>query len=545
MEVADLHNEGLVDVVAAFEDLKKESSNGPDFFSTMHVFEKALPHLDASVPSVMRCVLHLFREAGHDDMVAGTIHNGFMGFCERDASRPRQALKEIESNPDELVDMLPATIAAGSKHDYSHYLVEVVRLSHCPNVEIRRRAVFSIASISWPQGVTVPDSAFDALEQSAARETDDQILANIVTSAFALLQQDATKESRAVALIGRVLPKGDEQTIYAASNVFGRHTEALPLSLLELLLTYLKRVEPEHKGTLGNIDWGISHLLKQGEHERTLGFLEELLIAHPEKLTLKTFDSTAAGIRESDALISKVLTRWCLRGERTLCEGVYEIAGTIHGDDLRVEVDPAELEPLCPDHIIFVARKAIGYFFVKPVTAASVLISLMRLSPDNETLDTLGNLLHNPLLLNYPGNLREYVTEQAQKESGKTKETIEKVLTSVEEYLEALRGVPALPALHPSQANRESYRRRMSDSMGEAMKAAEESSALLNLFPRATLLYGRKSINYIYGGDGQRHRTEIPLTGHSVTMEMPRMDNLDPYGLDYILRVFRVEQFRE
>jgi hypothetical protein len=224
---------------------------------------------------------------------------------------------------------------------------------------------------------------------------------------------------------------------------------------------------------------------------------------------------------------------------------VYEIAGTIHGDDLRIEVDPVELEPLCPDHIIVVAQKAIGYFFVKPVTAASVLISLMRLSPDDETLNTLGNLLHNPLLLNYTGNLREYVTEQAEKESGKTKETIEKILTSVEEYLEVLSGVPALPALQPSQANREVYRRRMSDSVAEALKAAEGSSPLLNLFSRATLLYGHKSINHVYGGDGQRHRTEIPLTGHSVTIEIPRMENLDPYELDYALRVFRLEPPRE
>jgi hypothetical protein len=181
---------------------------------------------------------------------------------------------------------------------------------------------------------------------------------------------------------------------------------------------------------------------------------------------------------------------------------------------------------------------------MKPVTAASVVISLMRLTPDDEVLNELGKLLLNPLLMNYPGSVRDYAAEQAGHESGKVKETIDKALASFEEYLEALRTVPRLPALHPTQAQRESYRRHMSDSMAESMKAAEKKSAFFGLFARSTLLYGRKSINYIYRGDGEPKRMEMPLTGHSVEMEFPRMDNLDPYGVDYMLRVFRTERFR-
>jgi hypothetical protein len=37
---------------------------------------------------------------------------------------------------------------------------------------------------------------------------------------------------------------------------------------------------------------------------------------------------------------------------------------------------------------------------------------------------------------------------------------------------------------------------------------------------------------------------EMPLTSHGLQMEFPRMENLDPYGVDYMLRIFRVERFR-
>ena len=106
LELVALHNEGLIDVVGAFESLKNKSSNGPDFFLTRHVFEKALPDLDAPVPSVMRCVLQLYRGAGQD-WAAGTIFKSFIDFCEKDPSRPREALAEIEASPDDFADLLP------------------------------------------------------------------------------------------------------------------------------------------------------------------------------------------------------------------------------------------------------------------------------------------------------------------------------------------------------------------------------------------------------------------------------------------------------
>jgi hypothetical protein len=543
LELAALHNDGIIDVVAGFEKLKNNDPNGPDFFLTRRVFEKALPHLDAEVSSVMRCVLRLHRKAGKD-LAAGTIFDGFIGFCAKDTSRPAAALKEIEANPDALRDILPATIAAGSQIDNRHYLEQGIRLSQSPDIELRRRAVFSMANLKWPKGMTVPNSAFAALEESAARETDDEILASVVKSAFALFEQDKSQESRAVALIASALPKGGEYTLHGAAVLFGFHTSRLPSPLLDLLLTHLKLVNPEHKGTLDNIDYGLSHLIKTGEHERAIRFLEELLLAYPGKLTLKTFDSAAREILKSGAVMSKILTRWFLRGERTLCEGVHEIAGTHHGDDLRIEIDPAELTS--PDfvHVIFIAHKAIGYFFMKPVTAASVVISLMRVAPNDEVLHELGELLLSPLLMNYTGSMREYVAKQAAHESGKVKESIDKALASIEKYLEDLRGVPNLRALHPSQAQRESYRHYMSESMAESMRAAEKQSVFFGLFSRSTLLYGRKSINYIYAGDGQPKRMELPLTNHSVKMEFPRMYNLDPDGVDYMLRVFRLERLR-
>jgi hypothetical protein len=540
LELVALHNEGLIDVVGAFESLNK-SSNGPDFFLTRHVFEKALPDLDAPVPSVMRCVLRLYRGAGQD-LAAGTIFKSIIDFCQKEPSRPCEALAEIEANPENFADLLPWTLIAGFLIDHPLYLAQAIRLCEDKNIELRRRAVFSLGKFTWPAGIAVSDAALAALERSATAETDDQILAGIVKSAFALLQKYKAQEPRVVALIATALSKGDEYTLHAASEVFGFYTGELTPALRDTLFVHLVRVKSTNKGTLDNVDYGISHLLKSDDPAKAIQFLGDLLHTHPDELTMEVFDSAAREILSDKALISKVLTRWFLRGDRVLCDGVHTMIDAHHGNDLPLEIDPAELKPADFVHILFVARKAIGYLFMQPISAATVLISLMRNTTDDEVLTELGALLFDPLLLNFPGKAREYVVQQSGLESAQVKATIDQALKAIDNYLEDLRSVDNLAALHPSETQREAYHRHLSRLVAESWKAAQAQSVFLNLVSKSVLLYGRKSISYVYGSDGQAHRMEIPLQSHGTEMEFPRMEYLDPVGLDYMLRIFKNER---
>lgn len=542
-EIASLHNEGLVDVVTEFFALKKHMPGGPDFFLTRHVFEQALPYINAPVDAVMRCVVQLCREAGQD-LMAGSILSGYIDFCVNDIKRPRDALKLIEADFNTLGDMLAATVAAGSQFDNSYYLAELLRLTNHPDIEARRHAVFSLARIQWQKGSNVPDIAVVAMGRIVEEETDSRLLATAIKSAFALLGHDKAHEERLIGQIRKALKKGGKSIIHSASELVMFNTQEMPATLLQLLIEHLKQVDSESIGTLENIDYGISRLLDFENKEIGLDFLEHLLLAHDESVSVNVFDSSFSKICHNAKLLNKVATRWFTRGDRALCEAVYKVTRTHLRDGPRIEVDASELRACDYDHIVFIARKAIGYFFMQPVTAASMVISLMHHVSDDETLGTLGELLFDPLLMNYPGGTRDYVKERANQESGKVKQTIDSALVSIEHYLEVLRSVPVLPALHVSQSQRESYRRHTSEAMAKSMKTAEKRSFFSNLFATSTLLYGNKSINYIYTGTGEPHRMETPLSSHSISMEFPRMDNIDPYELNYMLRVFKLEQFQ-
>jgi hypothetical protein len=542
IELAALHNEGLIDIVAEFDNLKSRLSKEQNFFHARWIFEKTLPLLDAPIAPVVKCILQLYHDAGQD-LAAGTVLDSYIDYCKKDASRPRGALGEIEANP-QLADLLPATIAAGSQIDALYYLSEVMRLTKSSHLEVRGRAISSIAAIKWPEGIGVPDIALAALGQFAKTEVDDQILGYTVTSAFALFQHENGLESSVSEIIADALSKGYECTIYAASTIFGFHTGELSQPILSLILNCIQRVNPEHKGTLRNIDYGILHLLKV-DREEAIQLLERLLLSHEGKLSLKEdFGNTAHAIYQDAALLSKFLTRWFVKGDRLLCKAIHEICLSHFGDDLPIQVDAAELKSIDLIHVVFLARKSVGYLFTKPISAASLIISLMRQSSDDHILHMLGELLFDPLLLNHPGKARDYVARVSMLESGKVKATIDRTLASIDEYLAALREIPDLPALHPIQAHKEAYLRYMSDIVANSYKEAQKKSVFMNLISKSTLLYGRKSIDYVYGRNGELHRTETPLESHGLEMEYPRMESIDPYGLDYILRVFRAEQFR-
>lgn len=542
LEIATLHNDGHINAIAEFAKLGNTPGSGPDFFIVRHIFEKTLPHIDAPMKDVMRCVLHLYQGAGQD-MAAGTVFNSYITYCEKDPARPLEAMQIIEGEHDQFADILPSTVAAGSRIDNPHYLAEALRLSQHTAKVLRERAVLSLARIEWPKEANVPEEALAGLERSVT-EVDDQILASVVKSAFAFYQQDKTTEARVTVLIDKALSKGDECALHAGADIFGFKTKEIPAPLLGVILGHLKQVKPANRGTINNIDYGVKTLLKETAAEKVLRFLEELLLLHTGTVTIKDFDSAANEILTNKALLSRVTTRWFLNGAPALCESVEKIVRKSHNDTLPIEIEASELKTKDFIHMVFVAWKTIGYLFMNPITATSILISLMRLAPDDKTLEHLGKLLFDFLLINYPDSVRKYIEAQARQETGKVKETLDKTLAELTAYLDTLSAVPVLAALHPGKAHREAYSRYTGEFSEAVMKEAEKHREILRFASKSTLFYGRKSINYIHSDEGPPRRMEMPMKSYSSQMEFPRMEHLGKHGLKYMLHIFRAEHWR-
>ena len=58
------------------------------------------------------------------------------------------------------------------------------------DIEIRKKAIYSLGRIQLPQDTEVCEPALACLELSISKETDDQLLGILVESAFSLYKHD-------------------------------------------------------------------------------------------------------------------------------------------------------------------------------------------------------------------------------------------------------------------------------------------------------------------------------------------------------------------
>lgn len=535
--LAALHNDGTIDAVAAFSALQK-SESGFMFFGLRAVFDHALPDINYEVLPVIRCVLHLVEEAGHDLIATATI-SYLIEFFAKEADRVRDALNTIKANP-ELSSLLPAALIAGCRLDMDTYLEETLWLMNAEDPDTRGQTIFTLSRIDWPEGNPLPEPVYAALEHARDSETNDKLLAAVATTAASLIKHDPSQEGRLIDLVDSAISKGEDQAIHAASSLLAMVDKHMPHALIERLLTHLNRVSAENTGTIDQIDHAMHRLISLGKTDIAIHTLAELIAE--KELEPAAFDSILHDIQRDTGLLNKAVTRWLLGGDASLCRVATFLVGGGHGANLPAVVDAAEIDTTNAGEMVFLGRKICGYFFMNPVSAASMLLSLLELAQDKETRTQIGKLILNPLLINYPGKARTFIDDRRGASSPEAQDVLPQIDAALEQYFDALRSIDEIPELYPSEAQREAYYRHQSREMDESYKEAEKKSVFLSLVQKQTLLYGRTSVNYVQDGQGNAQRQEIPLHEHSVELEIPRMAQLDPLGIEYQLAVFRTER---
>lgn len=545
-ELVNLHNENLIDIIATFKELKNDKNTKYDYWLTRQVLEKSLPKLNAPILSVMECVTLLLYEAGQD-LAAELILPPFTDFCATSEHRSKEALRLIEQNIDKFVALFAPTIVAGTQIDFIYFFNEALRFIEHEDIKLRQIAVFTLRRISYPSEQNIHEKAINALQKVVNKESDDVILGNAIRAAFNLYKVDNAQFNRVVKIIELSLSKGGDFALDSASGLLSFELEQIPESLLDILLLNLQDVKPEHEGTLDRIDMGLAKLLKK-DAEKVIDFLTKLLLKNVQDLSLNIFDSVIREFyKNENGILNKLLTKWFCHGAKVLCDGISSIVDSESNDNLLLEVDISEIEPKNNSiHLIFLARKTIGYLFTKPITTSSMILSLIEYTKDEEVRHELENLLFNSLLINHPGKVRDHLKSQLQQ--NKSKEllsSIQSVLQSLEDYFNELKSVGIIPELNPPQSHRDAYRRHFSEIIRKSMKDGEKKSVLLSLFSEYVLLYGRKFINYSYVNNGPPIRQENPLKSFGTTMEFPRISIIAPFDYSYMLKIFRAEQLKK
>lgn len=533
--LAELHNSGEMDILRIVREIDK-SSYGSGFFNILNIFENALPTLDARVEDVLHCLVHLTKQAGRDLAVAG-VYQAFERYCSREVRRPSDSVRFIlaQNELNSYASFLSSSILAYG----SDYVVEAIQLIENlianKNEVVRNQAYFSLGRLSVDESKA--NLIWDLISRNAGSENDNDCCASILTATLHFGESHPSYWSQVEGFLISFLKNGSTEVLYTISNIIAFRRVNVPKNILHLMVKQLSNASSDCKAIIDNIDHLLVRLVDINETSLAVDLLESILISGVEFKSLDYFSSKLTG--NYKALRNYIFTKWFLYGEAMLCRSILDLL--IHATNKEKELK-AEMTILDNERKkVFVSRKAVGWLFTQPVAAADFILSISENSSIN-TIQELEDILYYPLLLSYPGELKDHFESLAN--SGTQSNLCKSLLEKYKLYHADLEKVSEIKELKAPTENLIAYWK----DVGRAMQEAHEEASNLSFFQMFAktqiLLYGNSSSYYIHQSEGISVRQEVQMHKFSHATEIPRLNALDPVSLDYFLLTCRYEKLK-
>lgn len=537
--IALAHNDGDINILSIVTNEALEAVKRHDFFSGQNLYCKLIPRLRAETEEMVEAVDCLIRAAGND-MAGGLPGNALAEWCEKDQARSADLLSLVKAGNGIARAFIPLAVRNATPDVRDELIGELHAAANGADEASRRNAIFGLGQID-----PSTDDEWVKLTQtlqSGAEASDDQVRSATLAAAARRLRSGAGANADGMeGVIKRVLePVFGPQLLHQCADSLWLDGEHFSESLRGQMLEALLEVDPANLGTLDHLDHALANLVRHGTAETAADFLSALLLRHHGNLDLKPFGSTCHAVREQpEIVLEDWVVNWLLDGRFALCESLS--GGLFEGqmNERALDIDFARYA-LKPDDYAYLARKAIGYLFLQPLTVASIIVSLVRSAPKDKRQE-LEDLLFDPMLLNYGGFAKDYLEPVAKQKGDRARKTAANALVRIKAYLADLNAARSIIELEPSERQRQMEWQRHSDTMAEAYRLADQKSVFANLFTKVVVLYGNRSVSYVRHHKEDTRRIETKMHSHGVSFEMPRIEIVDPTGLHKLLLSFRSE----
>ena len=538
--IADAHNAGAINILSILNHKSLSEIGQFGFFGGQQLYCKMIPMLDATAVEMVEAVSALIEKGGADG-AAGMPANALEDWCRAENTRPAAMLGQIDADDERAARFLPLTLYAGSFVDRPAFVTRAHQAASSGSADRRRGAIAALGRIEplsdqeWSEYFTTMTTVIS--------EDDDDLTAAALGAIRTRLggEPDGHRDPLQELAIQAIARSTGPQSLHRCAEMLWLDAKKLSEATKAAMFAALQEVDPASRWTIDLIDHALEQLVKDGQAPKARDFLEPLLLRHEGVLKLKHFDSTCHAITAAEPEVwHDWIIDWLLKGDFALCR---QIASPLGGGELegaRLDIDFARYRLRESDYG-YLARKAISFLFLKQLAAASIILSLARSAPA-KILPELEDLLVDPMLLNYSGIARSLLDPISKDRGDPAKALAKRALARLNKYLDDLASVETLRELRPSERQRQLEWERHSDSMAEASRGADQKSILADLFTKVIVLYGNRSVSYHNIGDETPKRFETKMASHGVSMEIPRVDIVDPQGLQRMLFAYRAEK---
>lgn len=527
----ELHNSSQIDLVKLLHS-SDSSCIEQNYFNLNKTFAQALPDLAADAEDVIKCISHLSFHAGSD---CG-LYEAFKSFCKVKPERPDQSVQFIlnKKNAQYPPYFLSNAILAAHETEADWAISMIELLTKHPLETFRQQGYFAAACLVSNESQS--ERLWKILKHSSETEIDESSKAALLRAILRHGIQVHSHWDRIYELLESFLINPSSNLLHEISTQVAFERTELPEKLLTLLIEQLRTITPQEKAIIDNIDYLLVKLFKKELNLLATSLLESLIC---QKIEITAFDYLSNYLLKNNfSLFSQLATKWFLSADKYLCEAVSDLSVKSGGKNIELNADLSILDNDIKK--VFVCQKAIGWLFASAATTGNFILSLYGTC----TLDTqaeLEQLLFEPLLLSYPGEFGKFLEHKA--EEGVHSELCSRLLAKLEKYHAALDKIHHIKELRSPSENVRIYWKNINLSMQKAQDDGPKS-IFENLFTVQNLLYGNSSIYYIHDGSDKKHRAEMKMIKRSFSTEMPRLNVIDPEGLNYLLKVFRVSRIK-
>ncbi|ERH50900.1 hypothetical protein O203_11355 [Ectopseudomonas chengduensis] len=485
-----------------------------------------------------------------DLMLSHLPYAEIVKWCQVSPERPMELLHLIESGSllSQRFHCVQACISVGFQTDAAFYLAKAIEFLENGDVPQRAQAARALCNLS----AEVRGTNGDLVETILAvieRETEPTARDALLALALAW-QKDAPAELErsTYELIKRAaspVTLTAKQTI--ARELLGNSNPYTAQARHDLLALVVSG-QPENE-IVQLLDVFLAGLIRKGEVSEAREVIEKFILSDPS-VPFTHFGSVLHQLESGDdSVLDEWVVTWLQSGSVRLSAALRRSLfaaseGRVFTFDFRQALDVPESDYL------FIARKALGIFFSKPVFIASLIVSLMRNATDT-TMGALQSLLFDPVLINYSGLRSDYLDEIAASTTDPASKAVQQALQQLQNYLEDL-GNAHIRELQPSERERQLEHYRRNEEMQSQMVEARKSSIMASLASEKILLYGTGMASWVpefpppqgiaESETGPMRRMEQSLATIQHSFQLPRHSVLEPSTLELQILNFLYEK---
>jgi HEAT repeats len=523
VQLAALHNKRRIDLLAWSVTPEFEKADRRYFLTIQQVYRNAIPHLEIASSDMLELIRRIEGRIGGLSVFArGVLPLWIKGARSRSQEIVDLARSDIDFDRDVL---LQALVAIGDA-DVANSFITVT--------DTRRQAAIAALGAIKPRNVKSGDATLSTLIAIVLEDPDDNVRFTAISAALNLLVPRKMRAPKSIpALIDAATARPSEEIRTALLNGLWRHPEVFGSADAKAVLSSACDGDLTSDRLVDMLGAALSGLVGGTHHDQAIDCLSALLASSGKVLPLDRLQALDHHLTTLERpVLFAIAVRWFGTGDPALCQATSRLIGVVH--DQKPFDESLKGFGLTGDQTVVLCHKAVGYMPLAPIVATSFIVAALRVG-DRDAESKLVELLFEALLINFGETVAHHLKKISKADAAYR--PVRAALKIYRRYERDLNIETPLKELQPSDYQRSVVRQNRYVTNREIRKQAERQSVFFGTVHRSNVLYGRKVISYARGAG--EPPTSMELREMSGYIEMPRLQTIDPVGLNWLLYIFK------